>query len=302
MIEMPEYLRKEASERSQRRWLMSVTLFFAFLCFGAVLLRNGYGSSECNKYRAPREIFRGITAGCQQLRASEEGAGSLYWMRIDLKAPGVELYVTPTDPVAIAQGWQYRLRSVRDVVLEEDLAVAVNACLFSSSLPWWWPWKHGAFANGVETVVADHVVSHDWEHTYLLWFDDVLKPNLRRSKPPTRSELRSAKWGVGGQAVWLWDGKVWPSSDRRPDARTAVAIDQERRLLFLAVARSISPRLILQKLAELGAKDGMLLDGGSSASMVVGEGARGLDARAILGGGQPVATQFGVRAQRFGTD
>ena len=56
---------------------------------------------------------------------------------------------------------------------------------------------------------------------------------------------------------------------------------------------------MLQKLADLGAKDGMLLDGGSSSSMAIGEGARGLPARPIHGGWRPVATHFGVRAKRL---
>jgi hypothetical protein len=105
----------------------------------------------------------------------------------------------------------------------------------------------GDFANGVETVVADHVVSHMWKDTYLLWFDDQLTPHLRPSKLPTAAELAMAKWGIGGQGVWLWDGKVWPGSSRTADSRTAIAIDRERRLLFLGVGDNISPRLMLQK-------------------------------------------------------
>ena len=178
----------------------------------------------------------------------------------------------------------------------EHLAVAINGTMFTSNSSWW-PRMSGDLANGVETVVADHVVSHVWEHTYLLWFDDQLTPHLRPSKPPTAAELAMAKWGIGGQGVWLWDGKVWPGSSRSPDSRTAVAIDQPRKLLFLAVGDNISPRLMLQKLADLGAKDGMLLDGGGSSSMAIGKDARGVSAGIVYGGWRPVATQFGVRAQ-----
>ena len=158
----------------------------------------------------------------------------------------------------------------------------------------------GDVANGVETTVADHIVSHFWEHTYLLWFDDQLTPHLRLSKPPTATELARAKWGIGGQGVGLWDGKVRAGNSRRPDLRTAVAIDTSRKFLFLAVGNNISPRLMLQKLAELGARDGMLLDGGRSSSMAIGKGARGVKAGTVIGGWQPVATQFGVRARRVG--
>jgi hypothetical protein len=174
----------------------------------------------------------------------------VHWVVVDLAAPGVELYVTPLDPTAVARGWQYRLRRIGDVIGKERLAVAINGTLFESNSGWW-PRIARDLARGVETVVADHVVSHLWEDTYLLWFDEQLTQHLRRSKPPIAAELARAKWGIGGQAVWLWDGQVWPGSDRRPDSRTAVAVDRERKLLFLAVGQNISPRLILQELSNL---------------------------------------------------
>ena len=262
-------------------------------------LGGGSACWDCCGQPAATELFEGITYGCERLKPSEEGSGFLHWVRIDLTAPGIELYVTPMDPTAVSQGWQYRLRRVGHVVDGEHLAVAINATLFTSNASWR-PRMSGDLANGVETVVADHVVSHEWGHTYLLWFDDQLTPYLRPSKLPTAAELASAKWGIGGQGVWLWDGKVWPGSSRRPDSRTAVAIDRPHKLLFLAVGDHMSPRLMLQKLADLGAKDGMLLDGGSSSSMAIGKDARGVSAGVICGGWQPVATHFGVRAQRLG--
>jgi hypothetical protein len=67
--------------------------------------------------------------------------------------------------------------------------------------------------------------------------------------------------------------------------------------LFLAVGENISPRLMLQELADLGAKEGMLLDGGSSSAMAIGKGATGVSAGILYGGWRPVATHFGVRAQ-----
>ena len=58
-------------------------------------------------------------------------------MRVDLTAPGVELYVTPLDPAAVAHGWQYRLRPIEDVVEREHLAVAVNASYFATASGSW---------------------------------------------------------------------------------------------------------------------------------------------------------------------
>lgn len=249
-------------------------------------------------FTGARAIYSGITYDCEVLNHTNEGRGILHWVRVELSAPGIELYVTPLDASAQKQGFQYRLRRINDVLQAEDLAVVVNGALFTSE-PRWRPRLTGDLANGVETVVSDHVTSHVWEHTYLLWFDDQLNPLLRASKPPRLEDLEKAKWGIGGQGVWLQGGRVWFGSDRAPDRRTAVGIDAEHKLLFLAVAEWASPRLILQQLAKLGAQDGMLLDGGSSSAMAIGSGARRVVRGTMLGGWRPVATFFGVRARKL---
>jgi len=264
-----------------------------------VLAALSSGGSACLNGRgrpAPTEIFQGITYGCERLNPSEEGSGFIHWVRIDLTAPGIELYVTPLDRSALAAGWQYRLRTTASVVRREHLAVTINATLFASKFDWLLRIP-GDVAKGEETVVADHVVSHVGRDTYLLWFDDQLAPHVQFSKPPMPAELAQAKWGIGGQAVGLRDGKLSPFNGRVPDARTAVAIDRQQKLLFLAVGEYVSPRRLLQKLGELGAQDGMLLDGGGSSSMAVGQGARGISPGILYGGWRPVATHFGVRAQ-----
>jgi hypothetical protein len=173
--------------------------------------------------------------------------------------------------------------------------VAVNATFFTSD-SFWRLRLPGDLARSVETIVADHVVSHLWERTYLLSFDDDLTPTLSLSEPPTTDELARAKWAVGGLQVGLRNGEVSPGSERTPDSRTAIAIDRLRKLLFLAVGENISPQLMLQKLAALGAKDGMLLDGGGSSSIGIGRDAKEISSGVLYGGWRPVATHFGVRA------
>src|SRR5262249_33743213 len=146
-------------------------------------------------HRGPQpatQIFEAITYGCERLETTQEGGGLLHWVRVDLMASGIELYVTPLDPSATAQGWQYRLRRIEDVMEKEHLAVVINGSLFTWN-PGWLPPMSGGLANGVETLVADHVISHVWEDSYLLWFDDHLTPHLRAAKPPG-AELALAKW------------------------------------------------------------------------------------------------------------
>jgi hypothetical protein len=254
------------------------------------------GETTCSGRPAAAEIFEGITYGCKQLEPSEEARGVVHWVRINLRVPGITPYVTSKDPTAVSQGWQYRLRRVSDVVASEHLAVAINGTLFSSKSSRLLPMS-GDLANAVNPVVADHIISHVWLDTYLLWFDDRLTPHLRPEKV-TEAELAMAKWGIGGEDFWLRDGKVWPGDYRShiPDGRTAVAVDLPRKLLFLAIGTHISPTLMFQTLADLGARDGMLLDGGDSSSMAIGTDASVVSPGAVYGW-RPVATQFGVRAE-----
>jgi hypothetical protein len=129
--------------RQQLSWgshLVSGILVFVTV----VLLRGGFTS-----WGRPvaGHIFEGVTCGCIQLEPSEEGQGVVHWARIDLTAPGIEVYVTHKDPTAIRQGWQYRLRRIGDVVAREHLAVAINGTLFRSKSNRW-PRMSGDLANG----------------------------------------------------------------------------------------------------------------------------------------------------------
>lgn len=284
--------RAPAITSSRHRYFKAALAFVLALSVGA----DSAYSARCTP--VPKAIFSGITYGCELVERTDEAHGILHWVRIELEAPGIELYVTPLDPSAVERGFQYRLSWIGDVLRNERLAVVINGALFTST-PRWRPRLPGDLANGVETVVADHVTSHFWEHTYLLWFDDALNPRLQPSKPPKAEQLRAAKWGIGGQGVGLRDGKVWSGIGRQPDSRTAIGIDAERKLLFLTVADWASPRFMLEQLAKLGARDAMLLDGGSSTAMAIGEGSRNPASGTLLGGWRPVATFFGVRARRL---
>lgn len=243
------------------------------------------------------EIYQGVTYGCNELAPDEDGHGLVHWVKVDLTAPGIELYVTPLDPIAQAQGWQYRLQTTTSVVQRERLAVGMNASLFHSESGWI-PLS-GDLARSVDTVVSDHEVSHLCEHTYLLWFGDEMTPHLEAVKPPSEEALTDARWGIGGRSVRLRDGRIQLGSDSAPnDARTVVGIDPARKLLFLATFECATPLRALAMLASLGAQDGMLLDGGDSTSMALGKEARGTRSGRLISGWRPaVATHFGVRAR-----
>jgi hypothetical protein len=81
------------------------------------------------------------------------------------------------------------------------------------------------------------------------------------------------------------------------DRRTAVAIDSGRRLLWLAVFESASSTGVARVLAEQGAQDGFLLDGGHSTTMVLSPQAAHVQSGSLLHEWRPVATFLGIRAE-----
>jgi len=245
----------------------------------------------------PTAIFQGVTYGCERLEADEQGSGLVHWVRVDLAAPGIELSVTPLDPQAVKEGWQNRLEHTSTVLEREKLAVAVNAVYFTSNSGWI-P-RSGDLARSSEATIADYVVSEVPESTYMFCFDEQLRPRIEASWPKDKLTQRQYRWGLGGQgAPLLKHGQVYSKTSQKPtDKRTAMGVDGEKRLLFLAVFENASERRALDKLAQLGATEGMLLDGGHSTSMVIGETAHGVRSGVLIGGWWPVATHFGVRAR-----
>jgi hypothetical protein len=225
----------------------------------------------------------------------------VFVVRIDLTTPGIGLYLTPLDPQAVRRGYQYCLADAASVLRREDLAVVVNGAFFTADSMLFY--KSGDLAKGVQTVIADGVVSHVDPNSYMLWFEPDLTPHIEFSKPPSERVLHNARWGIGGGAVSLWQGQVRPAAaGHEMDRRTAVGIDSGRRLLWLAVFESASSLAVVRVLAEHGARDGFLLDGGHSTAMVVGRKAAHVRSGVLMGGSRPVATCLGIKAMPLGIE
>ena len=260
----------------------------------------GMGLAGCSWWTRPRptpptEIFHGIIYTCAEINM-EECHGLMCLVRVDLSAPGIALYLTPLDPDAVHRGYQYRLTDPATVLRREDLAVVVNGALFSEDSALLY--RTGDLARGVQTVVAEGEASHVDPDSYMLWFEADLAPHIEFNKPPDEALLRRARWGIGGGAVPLWKGRVWEAAaNHEVDRRTAVGIDSGRRLLWLAVFENASSLAVARVLKEHGARDGFLLDGGHSTSMVLGSKAARVMPGTLLGGSRPVATCFGIKAQ-----
>jgi hypothetical protein len=240
------------------------------------------------------KIFAGVTYACERLPVTKEGGGLVHWVRIDLTAPGIELYVTPLDRAATALGWQYRLRPIEDVLKREHLAVAVNGTYFTTASGSWLRLS-GDLARSMQTLISDHVIAYGPWGASLIGFDAELVPHVLRLS--SAAEPTQAKWAVGAHVLQLHDGQILEAGDGTVNARTAIGIDQARKLLWLAVAERISQPRMLHMLTNLGVRDGILLDGGDSSAIAIGRGSTGIPAAVLLGGGRPVANYIGVRAR-----
>jgi hypothetical protein len=244
---------------------------------------------------SPREIFRGVTYSCQRLPDEGEGGGLFHLVQVDLSAPGVSVYTTPLDKDAVAHGREYRLKYVSSAVRDAGLAAGVNGTIFGSDSGYFR--RQGDLAKGVETVVSDHVVDHVCPYCWLLWIDDDMTPHLGKEMPPGKQTLARARWGIGTQSRILLDGQAMPCGrDGVGDQRTVLAINPQKKLLWLACFDKASFRYAGRVMRDVGATDAICLDGGTSTSMAIGAHADGVWSGSLIGGWRPVANCFGVRA------
>jgi hypothetical protein len=278
-----------AKVRQSRRRFGRIFLFFTAL---VVVALCAWGLWRYHGPAPEREIFRGITYGCEQMPDTAEIGGLLHWIRADLNVPGVSLYTTPMDPQTQAKGFEYKLQHTSTLVNQQGLAAAVNGTLFSSDsgmirLP-------GDIALSCETVVSNHVINHIDPNSYLLWCDDQNNLHMELNKPPSLPVLSKARWAIGGQEVILFPGRF--SDEAFPDSRTAIGIDPVKKSVWIACFDKASNHAAAKALARLGAIYAIMVDGGTSVAMVIGSGAKHVRPGTVTGNWRPVATHFGFRA------
>ena len=183
------------------RWIVVVGLL-GFLSVAAASARWIGGRNPLG----PTAIFPGVSFRSDVLPVTEEGGGRVYVVVADLRTPGLQLYVTPLDPAALARGWRYRLRRISELTRTEQLSVVVNASMFGSQSPFWFRLPGDLAISAYGTLVADHVIGDVQHHSDVLWFDDQLGAHLRpwddsatRARPGRgqvgdRRPNRSAGW------------------------------------------------------------------------------------------------------------
>jgi len=246
---------------------------------------------------AETEVFAGVhyTALDVQAHGYADG-GRAYITRIDLTTPGIELFVTPPDTRTDSTAW-YRLRYPWQVAWQHDLDVVVNGALFRPPRYGYWPY---GWARGYHTTIADGTASHINPKSFLLWLTEDHTPHLTDERPVPNAVLDEAQWGVGGLVRELRDGEVLPRARRSANRNryAMIAACANTKQLWLAAFDDVTRGTAAQILADQGATDGLVLDGGGSTALYMGHSARDVPGGLHLGGGRPVATHVGIRARR----
>lgn len=253
------------------------------------------------------QIFEGVTYTCERMPETEESSGLVHIVCVDLDAPGIELYTTPSDPsLADNPNWQYHLKTAGQVLTENDLSVVINGTQFSSdsySLTWEgkdWPIRlSGDLAKSNEMVVSNGILNHADTNQYLLWFDNNLTPYLETQKNSVQVVLPQVKWGIGAISILVKDGKLHRNKPESPDSQTLIGINAETKQLWLATFESASSRVASRKLIEQGSLYVVRVDGGNSSTMKISPDASNIRSGTLMGGWIPTATHFGIRARHL---
>ena len=228
----------------------------------------------------------------------------IHVIKIDLRADGIRLLVTPGDPDAELP---LKARTTSQFLNNFDVQVAINGDGFE---PWhsrtildYYP--HVGERVGPIGFAASEEITYpqdtDKEPTLYLAIN-----NGARFNAPT-SKIYNA---ISGNLMLLNKGEPISGLEGSPEPRTAIALDRANRYLILVVVDGRQPGYsegaTLQELAEIIAYHGgwtaMNLDGGGSSTMVVA-GALGADVlnspinNSIPGRERPVGNHLGIYAK-----
>jgi hypothetical protein len=262
----------------------------ACLCLAAIPCLAAWVSTFFAYSReTPRiEIYHGVYYQTTQLPN-----GLAHLVEVDLTCPGIDLFLTPIQPDAAANGHEYRLDYVRNVARAEGLAVAVNGGVFNSDsylVP-----MVGDFATSRDTIVAERQLNHLNPRNYILWFDDDLTPHAEATKPAPLAALQKARWAIGGIDLAISGRKLRLKRDGL-ETRTILGLNPDRKTLWIGIFESATRKEATELMMNAGADHVMTLDGGASTSLYFGGRTRGVQRGLQVGGQRPVATVIGIKA------
>jgi hypothetical protein len=250
------------------------------------------------------ELFQGISY-VRQARSTPRPL-VVHVVEIDLRTQGISFLVTPGDR---SKGLEVTARTASEFLEEFSMQVAVNG---SFSLPFragsflWDYYPHSGEpvdVTGVAISNGEMYSGYDGWPALCITAEQV---EIKQSGCP-----QGTLQALAGSQILVEDGKSMVEQGAGgPNPRTAVAVDEEGKTLWLIVVdgrqRGYSEGVTLEELAgiavEFGADRALNLDGGGSSTLVIadGGGPRALNSpihTRIPTRQRPVANHLGVYAR-----
>jgi len=232
----------------------------------------------------------------------------IHVVRVRLEVDGVAVFVTPPAVDRADGGFEVRSARPSSVLEKHGLQVVINGS----------PYGPVVLREGQPQEILGTCISNGTRYSQPRpgWGVLANSPDGRAAifEQPGRGEwadlIKRAESAIGGFGIVLKDGRiVGGDADRHP--RTAVGVSPDGRTLFLLVAdgrqpgysRGATTAELGRWLRELGADDGLNLDGGGSSALVI----EGHDGRprvvnrpihlGIPGIERPIANHLGIYAR-----
>ena len=286
----------------QRRTLFGVLIVLLFCAAGFLVYNDG---RPLLPTPTKEKLFEGVTYYRAVRRFPRAMVAHI--LVVDVKTPGLKFLVTPPD----AEGdMPLTARTTSDFLTDFDLQIAING---DSFVPWWFrtPWDYYPHV-GDPVAPLGLTASRGNVYAYDSVEDEGLEPTLyfgRRNQLVFNIQPEKIYNALSGDRMVVFNGEPVPGlNDEELDPRTAIGIDKNGRHLILVVVDGRQPFYsmgatfteLADLLIEYGVYEGMNLDGGGSATMVI---AGGLDKPLILnspidnyipGRERPVANHLGI--------
>ena len=197
-------------------------------------------------------------------------------IKIDMKANGMELFITPPDSEGEAP---LNARTTSQFLDEFNVQIAINGDGFSP----WWSHSPADYYPHVGDPVAPLGLSASNGEVYSTGVQTPIgiKPTLyvsRRNVLSFNNPPNNIHSAISGDRMIVIKGEIAPGlSDREMEPRTAIGMNRNGRYLYLIVVDGRQPfyssgatfTKLAQILIDQGAYLAMSLDGGGSSTLVI---------------------------------
>ncbi len=225
-----------------------------------------------------RSLFQGI-AYRREFRSNSRPV-LIHIVSIDLKAPGIGIFVTPGTPTADLT--ETNARTATEFLQEFKLQLAVNANFFYPCIeetPWDYYPRSGDRVNNVGHVITKNQAYSQSDANFpALCFDAKNRAQIIKNGTCPAGTA----YGIAGDTILVKNGNIVAQTQDKikqdkPYPRTVVAIDSTGEKLWLIVVdgkqRMYSEGMKLSEIAEISAQLGadtvLNLDGGGSVTLAV---------------------------------